>query len=152
MGPSRRVSINRAPFEYYPTPPEATRAFLSAEQFDGDIWEPACGQGAISKVLIDHGYHVVSSDLADYCYGKPGVDFLETKFPRAKHIVTNPPYGRGLGDRFLRKALELNYATGGKVAMLLKGTSNNSESYGFIRNQPVVIHPIVPEARATRRG
>lgn len=33
----------RAPFEFYPTPPEATRALLSVETFDGTIWEPACG-------------------------------------------------------------------------------------------------------------
>ncbi|PID44236.1 MAG: hypothetical protein CSB48_02440 [Proteobacteria bacterium] len=32
----------RAPFEFYPTPPEAVRALLSVEQFDGSIWEPAC--------------------------------------------------------------------------------------------------------------
>jgi hypothetical protein len=29
---------------FYPTPPEATRALLSVETFDGLIWEPACGQ------------------------------------------------------------------------------------------------------------
>lgn len=33
----------RAPFEFYPTPPEATRALLSVEKFEGNIWEPACG-------------------------------------------------------------------------------------------------------------
>jgi len=43
----------RAAFEFYPTPPEATRALLSVESFEGDIWEPACGDGAISKVLIE---------------------------------------------------------------------------------------------------
>ena len=32
----------RAAFEYYPTPPEATRALLSVEKFEGSIWEPAC--------------------------------------------------------------------------------------------------------------
>ena len=36
---------------FYPTPPEATRALLSVETFDGPIWEPACGQGHIAKVL-----------------------------------------------------------------------------------------------------
>jgi len=41
----------RAAYEFYPTPPEATRALLSVECFEGDIWEPACGDGAISKVL-----------------------------------------------------------------------------------------------------
>ncbi len=87
-GPSRRLSPNRAPFEFYPTPPEATRAFIAAETFDGPIWEPACGQGAISKVLEKSGDEVVSTDLANYGYGKSDVDFLQTVFPRAKHIVT----------------------------------------------------------------
>ena len=51
----------RAAFEFYPTPPEATRALLSVESFQGDIWEPACGDGAISKVLEAAGYQVVST-------------------------------------------------------------------------------------------
>lgn len=38
----QRSYPKRAPFEFYPTPPEATRALLSVENFDGDIWEPAC--------------------------------------------------------------------------------------------------------------
>lgn len=45
----------RIPHEFYPTPPEATRALLSVERFDGDIWEPACGHGAIATVLTDAG-------------------------------------------------------------------------------------------------
>ncbi|MGL1659540.1 hypothetical protein ACSTH1_23845, partial [Vibrio parahaemolyticus] len=38
---------------FYPTPPEATRALLSVETFDGSIWEPACGKGHIADVLKD---------------------------------------------------------------------------------------------------
>ncbi len=142
--PSRRFSAYRAPFEFYPTPPEATRAFLAAETFDGDIWEPACGQGAISKVLLKSGYQVVSTDLADYGYGKPDVDFLQTKLPRAKHIVTNPPYGRGLGDRFVRKALEHTELTRGKVAMLLNLSSlcHPSRHDSFMRRPPARIYAL----------
>ena len=142
--PSRRISVNRAPFEFYPTPPEATRAFLAAETFDGDIWEPACGQGAISRVLTAAGYDVVSTDLADYGFGKPDVDFLKTVFPRAKHIVTNPPYGRGLGDRFVRKALEHTDKTGGKVAMLLNLSSlcHPDRHQSFLRRPPARIYAL----------
>lgn len=50
-----RAVPRRLPNEFYPTPPEATRALLSVEHFDGDIWEPACGDGRIAKVLEDHG-------------------------------------------------------------------------------------------------
>lgn len=83
----------RAAYEFYPTPPEATRALLSVEQFDGSIWEPACGDGAISKVLIEAGYKVVSTDLIERGYAKGGYDFLKSSTPLAKNIVTNPPYG-----------------------------------------------------------
>jgi predicted RNA methylase len=110
---------NRIPNEFYPTPPEATRALLSVEQFDGPIWEPACGNGQIAQVLADHGHAVVSTDLYAYGFGASGIDFLRERTPRARNIVTNPPYGRGLADRFLNHALELCAETGGKVAMLL---------------------------------
>lgn len=110
---------NRIPNEYYPTPPEATRALLSVESFDGPIWEPACGKGAIAQVLADHGHTVVSTDLYAYGFGQSGIDFLRERKARAKHIVTNPPYGSGLADAFVRKALDLTQESGGKVAMLL---------------------------------
>ncbi|MEQ1710937.1 MAG: hypothetical protein ABL908_06000 [Hyphomicrobium sp.] len=126
-GPSNRLPFNadgrvhpmRAKFEYYPTPPQGTRALLSVEHFDGSIWEPACGEGHISKVLAKAGYEVVSTDLIPRGYGQGDVNFLRETEARGKHIVTNPPYGRGLGDAFVLKALELAAMTGGKVAMLL---------------------------------
>ena len=79
---------------------------MSVERFDGSIWEPACGDGAISKVLAEAGYQVVSTDLIDRGYGAGGQDFLKSDKPLAKNIITNPPYGtHGLGDAFVRKAL-----------------------------------------------
>lgn len=117
MGP--QIAPHRAPYEFYPTPPEATRALLSAESFDGSIWEPACGQGHISKVLTQDGYDVVSTDLVAYGYGEAGRDFLAEERALAKHIITNPPYGRGLADAFAKHALKLTRETGGSVAMLM---------------------------------
>lgn len=113
----------RAPNEFYPTPPEAVRALLSVETFDGPIWEPACGDGAIAKVLTAAGHQVVCTDLVSYGYGLGGVDFFDEKTARAKHIVTNPPYGYGLADRFAKHALALANETGGTVAMLLNLSS-----------------------------
>ena len=72
----------RAPFEFYPTPPEATQALLSMETFDGPIWEPACCQGHISKVLQAAGYGVVSTDLIQRNFGQGGIDFLREPTPR----------------------------------------------------------------------
>lgn len=83
----------RTVYEFYPTPPEATRALLAVESFEGDIWEPACGDGAISKVLEAAGYQVVSTDLIDRGYGAGGHNFLKSDRPLAKNIITNPPYG-----------------------------------------------------------
>ena len=110
----RHVSAN-----FYPTPPEATRALLSVEDFRGSVWEPACGKGHIAEVLKAEGCAVVATDLNDWGYGIPGKDFLKEHEPRARHIVTNPPYGRGLADAFVTKALALAARSRGKVAMLL---------------------------------
>lgn len=122
---------------YYPTPPEATRALLSVEQFNGSIWEPACGEGAIAKELIVASHCVVATDLAAYGYGVPGIDFLKETRPRAKHIVTNPPYGSGLADAFIGKALGFMHQTGGTVAMLLNLSSLAEKSRtAFWRAQP----------------
>ena len=108
---------------FYPTPPEATRALLSVETFDGPIHEPACGEGHMARELSAAGHTVVATDLNDRGYGSAGLDFLGQRVPLARHIVTNPPYGRGLADAFLRKALMLTRETGGKVAMLLNLSS-----------------------------
>jgi hypothetical protein len=122
---------------FYPTPPEATRALLSVETFDGSIWEPACGKGHIAEILKGDGHAVVSTDLNDWGYGVTGCDFLKEQRPRAKHIVTNPPYGSGLADAFIRKALSFTEHTGGKVAMLLNLASlSHVERTAFWKTTP----------------
>lgn len=85
-------AVNRERDDFYPTPPEATRALLSVEQFCGGIWEPACGDGAISRVLEAAGYAVESSDLIDRGYGISNRDFLLEWQQMADNIVTNPPF------------------------------------------------------------
>ena len=79
--------------DFYATPLEATNALLNVESFDGKIYEPCCGQGHISKALINHGYEVESTDLVDRGYGQSNIDFLMELEVR-ENIVTNPPYGR----------------------------------------------------------
>lgn len=142
FGRDGRVHPSRAPYEFYPTPPEATRALLSVETFDGTIWEPACGLGHISKVLVDAGYDVVSTDLIERGYGQGGVDFLRESAPRARHIVTNPPYGRGLGDAFALQALTFAAETGGSVAMLLNLASlcHPTRHHFWVKHPPAVIY------------
>mgnify|MGYP003676359023 CR=1 FL=1 len=62
--------------DYYATPSKATDALLSVEQFKGTIFEGCCGEGHISKRLIERGYSVESSDLIDRGFGTSGRDFL----------------------------------------------------------------------------
>lgn len=137
-------SALRVPYDFYATPPEATRALLSVEGFDGPIWEPACGDGAISRVLVAAGLTVVSTDLVARGYGTPGIDFLQETASRAKHIVTNPPYGGGLADGFIGKALRLTRPTGGKIAMLLDLASlcHRTRHAKFVANPPATIYAL----------
>lgn len=101
--------------DFHETPPVATEALLSVETFDGPIWEPACGAGAISRVLVAHGHSVISTDLVERGYGSPRIDFLMELAPRAPNIISNPPFK--LAAQFARRACDL---TTGKVAMLLR--------------------------------
>ena len=62
--------------DFYATPLDAIKDLIKYEKFDGKIWECSCGNGAISKPLIDNGYDVYSSDLIDRGYGDVK-DFLK---------------------------------------------------------------------------
>ena len=140
-----RIAPHRAAFEFYPTPPEATRALLSVESFDDDIWEPACGEGHISRVLEAAGHRVLSTDLATcWGFGQGGRDFLRETTPLARHIVTNPPYGRGLADAFVAHALKLARQTGGTVAMLLaiQSLAHPLRHVFWTGNPPAVIYAL----------
>lgn len=101
--------------DFYPTPPSGTQALLAVEKFEGRIWEPACGDGAISKVLEAAGYEVISTDLVDRGYGEARIDFLMERRLLAPNIVTNPPFK--LAEPFLARCLDLGAS---KVALLCR--------------------------------
>lgn len=106
----------RAEFDYYSTDPDTVRALLSVEKFSNEILEPACGAGAISKVLeAEGGYSVTSSDLVNRGYGAVKNFFDIQNFNG--DIVTNPPYT--FAREFVLHALEV-VPVGHKVAMLLR--------------------------------
>ena len=107
--------VNRETHDYYPTFPAATRALLSVEKFKGSIWEPACGEGAMSIVLEQAGYTVISTDLISRGFGEGGRDFLMEWVSLAPNIVTNPPFRWAI--EFIDRALML---TTGKVVMFLR--------------------------------
>ena len=100
--------------DYFPTPAWATHALADNETFHGEIWESACGNGAMADVLAIYGNKVVSSDLYDRGYGETGIDFLACD-RRAPNIVTNPPYNSAEG--FVRSGLE---KADRKFALLLR--------------------------------
>jgi hypothetical protein len=105
--------------DFYPTPDDCTIALL--RQFPtfsrGTIWEPACGDGAISKLLTQRGASVISTDLHDRGFGIAGVDFMQAaNIFGAQAIVTNPPFI--VAEQFIRHARSMKVP----FAMLLKGT------------------------------
>ncbi len=90
------VSKNRNAKDFYQTPYSLSRLFLAREKLNGSILEPACGNGAIVKVLLEYGYKCNSSDIED--------DFLEQN-KQYNTIITNPPFS--MAQEFIIKAKEL---------------------------------------------
>ena len=121
--PTRRKADLAGP-DFFPTPAWATHALVEHERFDGTIWECACGDGAMARVLETAGYAVNATDLHDRGHGRPGVDFLAASEP-VDNIVTNPPYnvaeafvaqGLGLARRKLALLLRLAFLEGANRA------------------------------------
>jgi hypothetical protein len=119
MGASNHFSGEREELDYYATPPAAVEMLLDAEAFAPLVWEPACGEGHISRVLEKRGHQVVSTDLVYRGYGfQMPVDFLRRPADNFDgDIVTNPPYSMAL--EFIKKALEI-LRPGRKAAMFLR--------------------------------
>ena len=136
LGSSNHVPEEREAFDYYATDPKAVEMLLELEQFSPVIWEPACGEGHISKVLQAHGYEVISTDLVYRGFGDPEpLDFLkETLEGFEGDIITNPPYSAGL--EFVQRALE-SVRPGGKVAMFPKVQFLEGQKRGaFFKDTP----------------
>lgn len=112
--PATKRNIDLGSEEFYPTPQWATAALISYEEFTSDIWEPACGDGAMSEVLKKTDCKIYSSDLYDRGYGDGGIDFLRSN-KHATNIVTNPPYA--LAAQFVHHGLKQSKA---KLALLLR--------------------------------
>jgi ParB-like chromosome segregation protein Spo0J len=106
---------SRQPDSYYRTPTDSTRLLLRVEKFGWIILEPACGDGAISRVLEDHGYVVISRDLHNRGYGDSGHDFLKATSLPAEDIVTNFPFDDAAAEAMTRHALDLDVR---KIAVL----------------------------------
>jgi hypothetical protein len=89
-------ALEREPNEFYPTPPDPTRAILHAEidrlrEFD-TIWEPAAGDGAMVREMEAMGLYVVKSDLIDRGCGAAIRSFYDFDVAQSPAILTNPPF------------------------------------------------------------
>lgn len=97
LGASNHSEKEREKNDYYATDPKALKIFLDKLTKDNiqlhkNIWEPACGEGHLSKLLEEEGYKVISSDLIDRGFGTPNINFLKTDKKWKGDILTNPPY------------------------------------------------------------
>src|SRR5262245_27192736 len=99
----------------YPTPAWVIDALAEHVDLRGRIvWEPACGDGRMSKALEAAGcVRVYSTDIVNGYVGQDRVlDFLLGRIPdlpRCDGGVTNPPFGlRGkLAEAFIERGLQL---------------------------------------------
>jgi hypothetical protein len=139
----------RNALDFYPTPPRATEAFVSAAKqmfANRVVAEPACGNGAIVKVLEWHCEKVIATDINAYEGFDPNalVDFLNVKSydeycelsggePTA--IITNPPYGE-LAEAFAWKGIELMEPCQGMVALLCRHEWDAAKGRGPLFDHP----------------
>lgn len=104
------ASGKRKESDFYETPYALTRLFLDTKELSPNetTLEPACGGGAITRMLREYGFkNVISGDI------QQGLDFMDNKVP-VEQIITNPPYS--LAYEFIKHAKEI---TLGKICFLL---------------------------------
>lgn len=141
-------TLRSNPNQLHETEEEGTLALIAREgrrmRFLGPrIWEPACGRGRMSRVLMAAGFRVTSTDLVDRGFGTGGVDFLAARKLRAPVIVTNPPYGE-MVEAFIRKARALGARY---LALLVKADFFQAAGKAarhalFAEFPPARIHPL----------
>ena len=151
LGASNHAEEERHKEDYYATEPNATKLLLDIDHFSNDIWECACGEGHMSKVLTQAGYNVKSTDLIDRGYGEV-FDFLSLENTEWHgDIITNPPYVKA--KEFVEKALTI-IPRGNKVAMFLKLLFMESKGRKdlFLNNPPKTIHVSSSRLQCAKNG
>jgi hypothetical protein len=101
------------PTDFTPTPVPVARAMVELEPWGEKVWEPACGDGAISGEFFRRGFDVVETDLVPRGVGTR-LNFLDCRQLLAPEICTNPPFNAA--DAFVKHALDLGAV---RVMMLL---------------------------------
>lgn len=149
-------------FDFFPTPPWATRALLEyaltddcSFQVDGlwrrpgaNVWDPACGEGHMTGVLEEYFDAVRGSDVFDY--GQAHIeDFLYNETMTADWIITNPPFV--VGADFARAALE---RSNHGCALLVRAgfLSGQKRCRDLFNEQPPTLIAFFPERVPMHRG
>lgn len=146
--------------DYYATHPDATVWLMHqyCDTFFRDthtIWEPACGEGAITTVLTDYGFTVHSSDIVDRGWAGQNETrnfYSYTSMPSGcDTIITNPPYNDALA--FVSHAYNL-LPDGGRMAMLLKiQWAESAARYPFFSAcPPVTVAVFVSRVYCSKNG
>lgn len=152
LGASSHSDKEREQHDYYATEPKAVEILLENENFSPVIWECACGEGHISKVLESAGYRVVSTDLIYRGYGREEpLDFLKSIGAASVDIVTNPPYK--YAKEFVEKALE-TITDSHKVAMFLKLTflEGKARKQMFAKYPPRTVYVFSSRVKCGKNG
>jgi len=117
----------RKHLDLYETEAWATEALLRHIDVRGKrVWEPAAGNGAISRVLRGAGGLVFDTDIESYDIPLFRSDFLlddaaldvPWRDINFDFLITNPPYGKGNRDAVRWAELSLSRCSG-VVALLL---------------------------------
>ena len=126
--------------DFYPTPPDCTEAlytYLVEQQLlqpSAEVFEPACGDGAIVKVFQNHGHRVTASDLYPQLEGAAVKDFLTDGIMLDRCagvralVVTNPPYAMPYINAFMDRMNDLVHNDGVVAAMLMRNEVDCAKS------------------------
>lgn len=156
LGASNHTDKVRELNDYYATDSVAIDKLRAKFTIPHNVWECACGEGHLSKRLIELGHNVFSSDLINRGYGVQQDFLLADKSPAELDgnfcILTNPPYIHSLA--FVKKALEL-VPNDGYVIMFLKTTFlEGKKRYDelFSKTPPKYIYQFVNRVLCAKNG
>lgn len=117
LGASSHTVQNREMWDFYATDPVALERFLDETKIElNNVWECACGQGHLAKVLDTRNLLGKATDLIKRDYGEQFNFFYNNEIWKGD-ILTNPPYKDAL--KFCKHALNC-VDEGSKVLMLMR--------------------------------
>lgn len=107
--------------DFYATPAPVVDAVLDLlGPVKGIVLEPAAGDGAIVERMRMRGIEIESFDISPAAPDIRQADFLGcADIGGAKHVLTNPPYDRGIVDEFVKKSVDIASGSNGFAALLL---------------------------------